>query len=205
MELAYMPELVVLDHSSPFGGLLYPVNASHSAGVRVSEPSNLQLATVIARRGREALSEQVSLAYGLQLPAGPKRSATTQIAFIGVGPRTWMATRQGGVALARELQGCLGDTAAVSDQSGGYATLRLSGPKARATFAKGVEIDLHPTAFRSGDCAVTTCSHLGVILWQLDEVPTYEVALFRSLAPDFWHWLATSGAEFGITVGTDEG
>jgi heterotetrameric sarcosine oxidase gamma subunit len=78
--------------------------------------------------------------------------------------------------------------------------LRLSGPKVRATFEKGLGVDLHPGSFRPGDAAVTACAHLGVILWQIDEAPTYEVAVFRSLASRFWHWLSESAAEYGLRI-----
>jgi sarcosine oxidase subunit gamma len=37
-------------------------------------------------------------------------------------------------------------------------------------------------------------------LWQLDDAPTYEVALPRSLARSFAEWLAESAAEFGMVV-----
>jgi sarcosine oxidase subunit gamma len=93
----------------------------------------------------------------------------------------------------------------VSDQSDGYAVLRLAGAAMRATFEKGLAVDLHPAAFGPGDAAVTTCSHIGVILWQLDDAPTYEIALFRSLAADFWHWLSTSAAEYGLRVAPQRG
>jgi heterotetrameric sarcosine oxidase gamma subunit len=195
-----MLEPVTLTQRSAFAGLLQPVNASDTAGVLASERTDLQIATVVARQGREALAERVRSTYGIDLPVGPKRAATDRIAFIGTGPRTWLALRQDGGSLVDDLQHALGDIAAVSDQSDGYAVLRLSGDKVRATFEKGLSVDLHPRAFRPGDAAVTTCSHLGVIIWQLDEAPSYEIALFRSLAAAFWHWLAESAAEFGLKV-----
>jgi heterotetrameric sarcosine oxidase gamma subunit len=200
-----MPEPIMFARRSPFAGLLKPINASDAAGVIVDECAERQVATVIARRGREALGAMVRSAYGLDLPVGPKWAGTEQLAFVGTGPRTWLAIRDGGAPLADELQRELGDAAAVSDQSDGYAVLRLSGSGVRATFEKGLAVDLHKAAFGPGDAAVTTCSHLGVIVWQLDEAPTYEIALFRSLAADFWHWLSESAAEFGLRVAPPRG
>jgi sarcosine oxidase subunit gamma len=40
-----------------------------------------------------------------------------------------------------------------------------------------------------------------VQLWQVDAVPTYELAVPRSLAAAFWHWLVESAAEFGGAIG----
>jgi methylglutamate dehydrogenase subunit D len=200
-----MLEPATLARRSAFDGLLQDVGAPDAAGIVVRECTDLQIATVIARRSFSMLADRVRSAYGADLPAGPKRVPTGRIAFIGTGPRTWLAVRKGGGSLAVDLQRDLGETAAVTDQSDGYAVLRLSGPKVRATFEKGLSVDLHPRAFGVGDAAVTTCSHLGVILWQLDAAPTYEIALFRSLAADFWHWLSDSAAEFGLRVETDRG
>jgi sarcosine oxidase subunit gamma len=76
----------------------------------------------------------------------------------------------------------------------------MGGAKARATLAKGVAIDLHPRAFHAGDVAVTQIAHVGVMLWQLDDQPTYAISVFRSLASSFWHWLSVSAEEFGIVV-----
>ncbi len=65
---------------------------------------------------------------------------------------------------------------------------------------KGVAIDLHRDAFGMADVAVTAIAHIGTILWMVDEQPRYRVAVFRSYAGSFWHWLSTSAAEFGIEV-----
>lgn len=196
-----MPEAAVLAARSAFDGLLKPLGPPGAAGVAVSERSDLQIATVIARQGADAFSARVRTVYGIDLPPGPRYVGSERMAFVGTGPRTWLVMREGGSFLPDELRRELGDIAAVSDQSDGYAVLRLSGPKVRATFEKGLCVDLHPSAFRPGDAAVTACAHLGVILWQIDEAPTYEVAVFRSLASAFWHWLSESAAEYGLRIG----
>jgi sarcosine oxidase subunit gamma len=197
-----MPDLIRFPARSAFAGLLQPVDAANAAGVTVSECPDLQIATVIARHDRDALAGKIQAAFGFGLPAGPHWIGNRGLALVGTGPRTWLAIREDGGPLHGDLEGALGDTAAIADQSDGYAVLHVSGPKTRATFEKGLGVDLHPTAFRAGDAAVTTCSHLGVILWQLDETPSYRIALFRSLAGAFWHWLSDSAAEFGLSVET---
>jgi sarcosine oxidase subunit gamma len=40
-------------------------------------------------------------------------------------------------------------------------------------------------------------------LWQLDDAPTYELAVARSLALSLWHWLEASAAEFGLELAAD--
>jgi methylglutamate dehydrogenase subunit D len=102
------------------------------------------------------------------------------------------------------LKEAIGDLAAVSDQSSGYAILRLTGPKVRDTLAKMLPIDLHERAFAAGDVAATNASHVGVTLWRLDNAadgsPVFEITLFRSFVGSFWHTLASSAAEFGLVV-----
>jgi sarcosine oxidase subunit gamma len=43
-------------------------------------------------------------------------------------------------------------------------------------------------------------SHIPVHLWQIDDRPTYEFAVARSLAQSFWRWLEASAAEYGLEL-----
>lgn len=204
MSDAMLASALHLDERSAFDGLLQPVGSGN--GVVVGDRSNLELVTLVARKGQEgALAARMEAAYGLRLPGGPKRMVSGPVAALGTGPQAWLVTREASPGaergtLAEELVQTLGSLAAVTDQTSGYATLRISGPRARDTFAKGLDIDLHPRAFGPGDAAVTACSHIGVTLWQLDDAPTYEIAMFRSMAGSFWHWLSDSAAEYGLAV-----
>jgi sarcosine oxidase subunit gamma len=79
----------------------------------------------------------------------------------------------------------------------------VRGPRARDVLQKGVLIDLHPGAFKAGDVAVTPVAHIGTHLWQADDTPAYEIAVFRSFAEAFRHWLEEAGAEFGVDVAVE--
>jgi methylglutamate dehydrogenase subunit D len=57
-----------------------------------------------------------------------------------------------------------------------------------------VEACLHPTVFRPDSVATTVIAHIGVIFWQLDDAPTFEVATFRSYAFSFRRWLDATAA-----------
>jgi heterotetrameric sarcosine oxidase gamma subunit len=190
---------IVLERLSALAGSLADIGAAESAGVTVEERATLGLATVIARGDVSEVVSRLRAAYGLPLAEGTKRSVAGDLAFIGAGPRSWLALSEDG-ALAERLRQDLGDLAAVSDQSSGYAVLWLAGPRARATLEKGVSIDLHPRAFRPGDAAVASCAGFNIILAQTDAAPTYEIAVARSLAADFGHWLIQSAAEFGVKI-----
>ena len=84
----------------------------------------------------------------------------------------------------------------IVDQSDARAVVRISGSRARDVLAKGVPIDLHPRAFKANNVAITHASHIGIIFWQIDDAPTYEIAMFRSFADSFAHWLIELSAEF---------
>jgi sarcosine oxidase subunit gamma len=81
--------------------------------------------------------------------------------------------------------------------------LRIAGPRARVTFAKGLSIDLDPSAFAVGHVASSILAHIAVTIWRTDET-SYDTAVPRSFAGDFWHWLAESAAEFGLAVSGSE-
>ena len=90
--------------------------------------------------------------------------------------------------------------ASVAEQSDGRTVLRIAGPKARDVLAKGLPIDLHPRVFRPGDTALTVAALIGVQIWQTNEAPTYELAVFRGFARSFWNFLTESAAEYGCEI-----
>ena len=174
-------------------------------GVALAERVNLGLATVAVRKGKgEALAAAVLAAYGTGLPPDSTVAAGPAVAFIGMPPGQWFAVseRLANGALGADLTAKLAGLASVTDRSDGRAVVRIAGPRARAVLAKGLPIDLHPGVFRAGSAATSTISHIGVQIWQVDDAPTYDIALFRSLSASFWRWLISSSAEFGYEVTT---
>ncbi len=171
-------------------------------GVTLSEVKDLSLASMIARKGcKSALVAAVREQFKSELPLLPRRVEAAQFAFIWMGYDQWLVSRRAGAMLAIEPQlDILRPLAAICELSDSRAIVRISGVQARRTLAKGVAIDLHPRAFKTGDCAVTMVGHIGATLWQVDDVPTYDIAVFRSLADSFWHWLTESAAQYGYRV-----
>ena len=174
------------------------------AGVVIAERRGLGLATVASRKGQtQALKREVASAYGVELPDSSRVVKGPAVSFVGYGPGQWLAVSEtlANETLARDLGERLRGLASISDQSGGRTVLRLSGPRARAVIAKGLPIDLHPRAFGPGSAATSTISLMGVLLWQVDDAPTYDLAIFRSVSASFWRWLTASAAEFGYEIG----
>ena len=172
-------------------------------GLTIELRHDYAVASVEARSAMaEELARCVRAAFGLELRTGPRRGSAGPVAFASVGPGHWLATACGleprsfAAQLERELTG----VAFVTDLSDGRIILAVGGPKVREVLAKGVPLDLHPRAFGLGDAAVTVAHHIGVHLWQLDDAPTFELAIHRSYAASFWHWLLKAGSEFGVQV-----
>jgi methylglutamate dehydrogenase subunit D len=177
--------------------------APADAGVTLAWRPQVSLASVMARKGqRDVVSLNVREAFGLSLPASPMYVTDGSTAFVWAGPGHWLAVAEndGPLTFEAHLRARLRSCASICGQSDGRSIIRICGPNARDALAKIVPIDLHPRAFGPGRAAVTLAGHMGVHLWQIDAVPSYDMAVFRSLAAALWQWLIDSSLEFGIAV-----
>lgn len=172
--------------------------------LRVEERLDLEIATVMSRGDDRALAAKIHGEFGLPLPSTPRRVSNGVKALVGVGPGVWFAVFQGaGPLMASELASSLAGLASVADQTSAYAVLRISGAFARELLSRGAFIDFDPSVFGPGSAAVTTISHIGVTIWQIDETPTFEIALFRSFADSFWHWMMATSTALGVGLVRD--
>ena len=170
-------------------------------GVSLTRQQPRQILSLVGRRGAEAeLAAKVFRCLGVMPPDGPRRSQSGAVNILGVGPRRWLVVSDDPTSgIEGNLAAELANVAQVCVQSDAYSVFRVAGPNARQALAKGVPIDLHASAFGNTDAAVTAAAHVGVILWQVDEMPTYDLAVFRSYERGFWAWLCDCAAEFGFT------
>lgn len=174
-----------------------------SAGVTACERTGLGIANVMVRKGKEDdLAAKMQREFGLVLPHRPCRVCSGPVTALGVGPGKWIVLHEGGGGFVSGVAELLQGAASVTDQSGALGVLRLSGPALPATLEKGLQIDVSARAFPSGSAAVMAIAHVGVTLWKLDETPTFEIAVARSLADSFLHWLEASAAMHGLHVVT---
>jgi sarcosine oxidase subunit gamma len=170
-------------------------------GVVIAERTNVAICSVLARRGAaDRLAGAVHAAFAVELPQTPRHAADGPVAFAWAGPGQWLALGEHmtGPVFAQRLRTVVDDAAAIIDQSHGRTLIRVAGPRARETLAKGVLIDLHPGAFGPGRSASTVISHIGVHFWQVDTAPTYELVVVGSFALAFLEWLIEAATEFGV-------
>jgi sarcosine oxidase subunit gamma len=174
------------------------------ARVRLGERKALSAIQVLSFAGKHArAAKAIGKALGIDCPLEPghcRSDGKTQIFWNG--PNSWMVIasdaecgRAAGELLAT-LQDAVGKLGAVVDQSHGRCVLRLSGVRARAVMAKNTAVDLHPRAFGAGRCALTSVAHMNATIVQVDDTPTYDLLVIRSLARSFAHAIEHACHEF---------
>ena len=174
--------------------------SEHPPGVLVTELTGGALASLIARRGcLDTLRAVIREHYAAELPLTPRVVEAEGGSFMWAGPERWLVTAPARPPhdLVASLRARTDGIAAVCDQSDSRILLRVSGPLARETLARGISLDLHPSVFTPGSTAITIVAHMGCQIWQMDDTPTYVLATPTSLAESFCRWLAAAMAEFG--------
>jgi methylglutamate dehydrogenase subunit D len=176
---------------------------TQSPGVIAAELDGRGIARLAARKGQGARMAALFRAeFGIEPPRGPRRASRDGLAIAGIGPDTWLATREGaGHSLAQSLQALLGPCASICDQSDAYVMLRLCGPRVRELLAKLVPLDVHARSFPVSAVARTVCGYVGVTLWRLadaaDGSAVFEIWAGRSLGVSLHGAIAHGAAEFG--------
>ena len=129
----------------------------------------------------KALSTALKKAHGMAFPA-PNRvtardgiraiwSGRDQAFLVGVAPDT-----------------SLGAYAALTDQSDGWAVLRLEGQGGEAVLARLIPLDLRLASFAIDHCARSSLQHISALLVRTG-AETIEIMVMRSFAMTAWHEL----------------
>ena len=85
----------------------------------------------------------------------------------------------------------LAGVAALTDQSDGWARMRLQGPGAEAVLARLVPIDLRVAAFPEGAVARSGLNHMMMVLMR-EGPQAFQIMVFRSMAGSAVHELAVA-------------
>lgn len=196
--------MVDLRPTSPLQQLMASYSSGAVAdapGVSLSERAGLSLAQIMVRNAKTPdLQQRLRERLGLTLPSTGHCSIRGSIELVWVGPGRWLAmtTSEDAAAFEAGLRSELDGLASVTNQSDGRCIMRIAGPKARDTLAKALPIDLHPRVFQTGDTALTVAAHINLHIWQVDDAPTYDLAVFRSYAASFCEFITSAALEFGI-------
>ncbi len=118
-----------------------------------------------------------------------------------LGPDEWlvMVPEGEGVSAEQRLLNAAGDAfISTNIVSGGLLLLKVSGANARGLLAKGCTLDLHPDAFKVGQCAQSGIAKTSVLLAITAAKPEYSVLVRRTFAEYLALWMARAGKEYGI-------
>jgi sarcosine oxidase, subunit gamma len=148
-----------------------------------------------------AFVEAVRAAVGAAPPRAPNTVARAgSAALLWLGPDEWLAVGGDG-DLAAPLRAALaGIHSAVVELTASRVVFEIAGGGARDVLAKGCAIDLHPRAFRAGQCAQTGLARGAVILELVDETPRFRIFVRRSFARYLSAWLADAAAGPGRSI-----
>lgn len=180
--------------------------ASGPAGITVFARATSSLAELMPFKDQEEiLVATIRERYGVDLPRAARRVQGSQFACTWAGGRRWLLETEATLPepdAIEDLERSIAGIAALVRQTDGRSMLRVSGPKVREVLRKGVTIDLHPRSFSAGDTAITLVAGMDVHLWQVDDLPTYDLLISRSVTGSFWGWLTSAAAEFGLECAT---
>ena len=194
-----------LQHIMPFGASA-PTQSMAISGKTLLAGWRTGLAIVNLRGDSHdpAFRATVSRNLALELPVKPCSSAADAVhRVVWLGPDEWVVIGAKGQApgIESRLRAALaGIHHAVTDVSGGYTVLQLSGTPVREVLAQGCPLDLHPREFGPGASAGSLFFKASIWLWQTDEAPIFEVLVRTSFKGYVWLMLERSTAECGLAT-----
>lgn len=168
--------------------------------IRLREIPFLAQVNLRGDAGNPAFRKTVRDVLGFDIPTKPNVSITfPPRAALWLGPDEWLLVGDPGIEMSmipRLRKGLHGFHSTVVDVSDSRAVLELSGIRSRELLAKGCSLDLHPRAFRPGDCAQTNVARANVILQQFNGAPTWFLYVRISFANYLASWLLDAMTEF---------
>ncbi len=164
------------------------------AGLEITELSFQGHINLRGRPDNPAFLNTVTEVLGSQPPLDPNTFIYTEDLIVyWLGPDEWLivtiADKQSEIltGLSEALTGVF---SSITDISSGQTILRLRGEGSREVLQKGCTIDLHPRAFKPGDCAQTRLGQAGILIAMVDETPGYDIIVRRSFADYLGLWFA---------------
>lgn len=150
---------------------------------RLAEGACVPITSVSVLKGQEKPLAAALKSLGLAFPA-PNT-------FVQKGAARMVWTGRDQAFLIDAASDSLTGLAALSDQSDGWAVLRLEGAATEAALMRLYPIDLRLSVFGVGHAARAPLNHMQSVLMRL-EPQAFEVLVFRSMARTAWHEIAVA-------------
>ena len=198
---------------SPLEGFFFQEreSATENPGVIVTECPFLGYTNLRGDVTDSSFVDAARRVLGVDLPSSANTITETEgLVACWLGPDEWMMiVRSGGqTEIIKALWEAMGPFhTAVTDATGGYTMINLSGDHARDLLAKGCTLDLHPRAFAPGQCAQTNLARTAVLLIPRTNDPdlqSFDVVVRRSFANYLAHWIEHSAHEYGFEISGDK-
>jgi heterotetrameric sarcosine oxidase gamma subunit len=175
------------------------------APVRITARGPLDIVQVAAFDDAAATAELLSKHFGLTITTIPNRAtAGGHLRVLWHRPGQWLIVSvPTATPLAAELARSCGDDAAVVDLGHARTALRFEGDGARDLLAKGTSIDLRPTHFAPGACALTALGKIGALLHAVAPA-MIDVYVARSYAQALAEWLQHAAADASLQFAPPE-
>ena len=141
--------------------------------------------------------EAIAAAEALQLPQQALQSRGGDPASYWLGPDQWLIasdTKAGEEIVSHINRQLSGQLYAATDMSSSYVCFALSGPAARTILAMGCGIDMHPSAFKTGQCVRTHFASLLLLIVAVED-NRFDLFVDRSQARYLSDWLANAGED----------
>jgi len=163
-----------------------PLRQGNPDTVELSELPLVGLANLRVDSSSPVLREALQAALGVDLPVVPNTVAQGErVTALWLATDEWClrADSLTNGIVARVEQALAGQWFAITEQSSGFAVLRLRGPGSRDVLNGGCPLDLHPRTLRPGQCAQSHFFKASVLLRPLDGTgDSWEVIVRRSFA-----------------------
>ncbi|MGW7729204.1 sarcosine oxidase subunit gamma [Streptomyces canus] len=188
--------------TSPLSHLQERMGAAVVSGARGVTLAELPFVTMVNVRVDPAseAADRIGRTLGAPLPRRCGDTAASGLhTIMWLGPDEWLVLSRAdaGIVTSQVRQALDGAPGSVVDVSANRTTLELSGPAARDVLEKGCPLDLHPRSFGPGRAVSTTVGPIAVLLWQLDDAPTYRLLPRSSFADYLARWLIDAMSEYG--------
>ena len=151
--------------------------------------------------GKEDLFfEKISNKFNIILPTIPNTTTKNdKITALWLSQKEWLIVVNPSIDTeeVRSLQNHISDIHALAlDVSDRWTAINVSGKKGIDVLSKGTTTDLDNSVFGSGACAQTTLWTVNVIIYQIDEKPTFDIFVDSTMAKFLWQWLEHSSKEY---------
>jgi len=180
---------------------LPPGFVNHAPGPRLTVRARgpLEIVQVATFGAAAETAERLSKHFGLAIAPTPNRAvAGGDLTVLWHGPGQWLIVRPPAMPpLVDALAGVCGDGAALVDLGHARAVLRLAGDSVGDVLGKGTSIDLRPTQFAPGACALTALGKINALLHALAPA-VVDVYVPRSYAHAFIEWLQHAALDVAI-------